>query len=50
MKFNQNSYLVKFWAERKYYKNEEVPDLFNLQEQVDIYISNNLVQSEQDSI
>lgn len=28
----------------------EVPDLFNLQEQVDIYISNNLVQSEQDSI
>lgn len=48
--FNQNSALVKLWAEKKYYEGKEVPKLFNLQEQVDIYISNNLVQSEQDSI
>lgn len=41
--FNQNSYLVKFWAEKKYYEGFEVPNLFNLQENVDIYIQTNFV-------
>lgn len=36
--FNQNSCLVKLWAEKKYYNNIEVPNLFNLQEEVELYI------------
>lgn len=38
--FNQDSYLVKFWAEKKFYENMPIPNLFNLQAEVNTYIQN----------
>lgn len=39
--FNQNSFLVKFWAEKNYREGFAVPNLFNLQVEVALYIENN---------
>ena len=36
--FNQDSKLVEFWAKRKK-KGQEVPDFFNLKEEVDKYLA-----------